>query len=133
MAEPSRTRELRKFGLTVGAAFAVLGAISWWRGHVLPPKILWTLAVVLLVPGLVAPGLLGPIQRGWMAFAAVLAYVNTRIILAVLFYLILTPVGFVMRFFRDPVNRSMTKDATGSQWVKRTPQPIEIARYERQF
>src|SRR6185295_294813 len=117
MAESS-ARELRKFGLTVGAAFAVLGAVSWWRGHELPPKILWTLAVLLLVPGLVAPTVLGPVQRGWMAFAAALAYVNTRIILGVLFYGILTPVGFVLRLFHDPVNRSMRKDATGSQWVK---------------
>ena len=132
MAE-STSRELRKFWLTVGAAFAVLGAVSRWRGHELPPKVLWTLAVLLFVPGLIAPGVLGPVHRAWMSFAGALAYVNTRIILGVLFYLILTPVGFVLRLFHDPVNRSMTKDTTGSQWIKRTPQPIELARYERQF
>src|SRR3954469_5604458 len=99
----STSRELRKFGLTVGAAFAVLGAVSRWRGHELPPKILWSLAVLLFVPGLVAPAVLGPVHRAWMAFAAALAYVNTRIILGVLFYMILTPVGLVLRLFHDPV------------------------------
>jgi hypothetical protein len=132
MAE-AHTRELRKFGLTVGGAFAAFGAVSWWRGHTLPPKILWTVAVFLLVPGAFAPAVLAPVQRVWMAFAAALAFVNTRIILAVLFYVVLTPIGFVLRLFHDPVNRSMKKDTAGSQWIKRTPQPVELARYERQF
>ena len=124
--------ELRKFGLTVGAAFAVLGAISWWRGHELPPRIMWTLAVLLIVPGAIAPGILGPVQRGWMAFATMLGHVNTRIILTVLFYLVLTPVGWIMRLFRDPLDRSL-RDDRESQWVKRDTQTVELARYERQF
>src|SRR4051812_10489609 len=99
---PSKA-ELRKFGLTVGGAFAVFGVISWWRGHEIPPRVLWVLAVLLIVPGALFPSVLGPVQRGWMAFATLLGHVNTRIILTVLFYLVLTPVGFVMRLFRDPL------------------------------
>jgi len=129
----SHTHELRKFALTVGGAFALLGTVSWWRGHTLPPKIFWTLAALLLVPGLVAPTTLAPVQRAWMTFAAGLAFLNTRIILGVLFYLVLTPVGLVLRLFHDPVNRSMTKDTAGSQWIKRPSQPVDLARYERQF
>ena len=69
--------------------------ISWWRGHELPPRVLWTLGVLLVVPGLLAPAVLAPVERGWMAFAEVLGHVNTRIILTVLFYFVMTPVGFV--------------------------------------
>src|SRR5690348_8482528 len=99
MAERLSTAELRKFGLTVGSAFAVLGGISWWRGHELPPRVLWVLAVLLIVPGALFPSVLGPVQRAWMAFALALGHFNTRVILTVFFYLVLTPVGFVMRFF----------------------------------
>jgi len=132
MAEAPSKAELRKFGLTVGGAFLVLGTISWWRGHEWPPRVLWTLGVLLFVPGALLPGVLGPVQRGWMAFATVLGHVNTRIILTVFFYLIMTPVGFVIRLFRDPLDRSL-KDRTRSQWVKRERQPVDLARYERQF
>ena len=132
MAERPSNSELRKFGLTVGGAFLVLGAVSWWRGHELPPRVLWTLAVLLIVPGAVAPALLGPIQRGWMAFATVLGHVNTRIILTVLFYLVMTPVGMILRLFRDPLDRSLHDDSK-TQWIKRKPEPVELHRYERQF
>lgn len=132
MAVASSNAELRKFGLTVGAAFALFGAISWWRGHELPPRILWTIAGLLIVPGLIAPAILGPVQRGWMAFAMVLGHVNTRIILTIMYYLVMTPVGLIMRLFRDPLDRSL-KDTRDSQWVRREQQPVEPARYERQF
>jgi hypothetical protein len=132
MAERPSNSELRKFGLTVGGAFLVLGAVSWWRGHEWPPRVLWTLGVLLLVPGALFPAVLGPVQRGWMAFATVLGHVNTRIILTVLFYLVMTPVGFIMRLFHDPLDRSL-RDRGKSQWVKREPQPVDVARYERQF
>lgn len=132
MAAALSKAELRKFGLTVGTAFAVFGAISWWRGHELPPRVLWTLAGLLIIPGLIAPSILGPVQRGWMAFAMVLGHVNTRIILTVLYYLVMTPVGLIMRLFRDPLDRSL-KDTRDSQWVRRESQPVDVARYERQF
>lgn len=124
--------ELRKFGLTVGGAFAVLGALSFWRGHELPPRVMWAVAVLLIVPGVVAPALLGPVHRIWMAFATVLGHVNTRIILTLLYYLVVTPIGLVMRLFRDPLDRSL-RDAKDSQWIKRDSQPVNPERYERQF
>jgi hypothetical protein len=124
--------ELRKFGLVVGAAFGVLGLISWWRGHVVAPRVLWTIGILLIAPGLLAPALLRPVQRVWMRAAAGLGYVNTRVILSALFYLVFTPVGLVLRLFRDPLHRSFD-DQSGSQWVKRTPAPVERASYERQF
>ena len=132
MIEPSAKKELRKFGLTVGAAFAVLGAISWWRGHEWPPRVMWTLAVLLMVPGALFPAVLGPVQRGWMKFALVLGHFNTRVILTALFYLVMTPIGFIMRLFRDPLDRSL-KEQRETQWIKREREPVELARYERQF
>ena len=129
-ASPS---ELRRFGLTVGGIFLLLGFASWWRGHVLPPRIFWTVGVLLVVPGLLFPAILGPVQRGWMRGAAVLGEVNSRIILTVFFYLVIAPVGFVLRtFVRDPLDRSLTDDKP-SNWIKRESGPVDRARYEQQF
>jgi len=67
--------------VTVGLAFVALGAVSRWRGHDLPPHVLWTIGVLLVVPGLVASALLGPVHRASMAFAEVIGAFNTRVIL----------------------------------------------------
>jgi Saxitoxin biosynthesis operon protein SxtJ len=125
--------ELRRFGLTVGGIFVLLGALSRWRGHTWPPIVFVTVGVLLFVPGLVAPLVLGPVQRVWMRFAAILGEVNSRIILTVFFYLVLAPVGWVLRVFvRDPLDRALDAKRE-SDWIKREPRPLERARYEQQF
>lgn len=124
--------ELRRFGLTVGAAFAVFGLLSWWRGHVTPPRVLWALATSLVVPGLLAPSLLEPVRQGWMRFALVLGEFNSRVILTLFFYLVMTPVGLVLRLARDPLDRSL-RDARRSQWIKRERRAADPTGYERQF
>jgi hypothetical protein len=49
-----------------------------------------------------------------------------------MFYLVMTPVGLIMRLFRDPLDRSL-RDRSTTQWIKRESQPVEPGRYERQF
>lgn len=126
------SRELRKFGISVGTAFLVLGAVSRWRGHELAPRVLWTLGALLLAPGLVAPALLAPVQRVWMAAADAMGRFNTRVILGLLFYVVFTPLGAVMRLFRDPLTRSL-REGERSQWIRRKLEPVSRARYEQQF
>ena len=126
------TRELRRFGVTVGGAFAVLGLISWLRGHEIPPMVLGTLAVALIVPGLLVPGALRGVQRRWMRGAMVVGEFNSRLILGVFYYLVMAPVGFIRRRFGDPLNRALGERTT-TAWVKRERTPVDRARYERQF
>ena len=128
-ASPS---ELRRFGLTVGGVFLVLAAVSRWRGHTVAPVVLGMLGGLLVVPGLLVPRALAPVQRRWMRGAAVIGDVNARVVLAVLYYAVVTPIGFLMRRRRDPLDRAIA-DGRTSQWVKRTPEPADRARYERQF
>lgn len=129
----ARTRaELRRFGLTVGGVFLVLALVSAWRGHTIPPRILGTLGVLLVVPGVVAPRVLGPVERYWMRFAEVLGRINTRIILTLLYGLVFTPFGLVRRRIRDPLDRRM-RDGRPSAWVPRPRAPVDPARYRQQF
>jgi hypothetical protein len=125
-------RELRRFGLTVGGAFVLLALISAWRGHSLPPRVLGTAGALLVAGGLVAPRLLEPVERGWMRFAEGLGRVNTRIILALVYCIVITPAGIVRRWFRDPLDRRM-HDGRPSVWVTRPRGPVDPARYRQQF
>jgi hypothetical protein len=123
---------LRRFGLTVGGVFLFLGCLSWWRGHEVVPRVLWTLGAPLVVLGLVAPTLLAPVERGWMAMAEVVGRFNTRVILSVLFFVVITPVGWVRRWRQDPLNRRM-HDGQPSNWLRREQGPVDPARYRHQF
>ena len=125
--------ELRRFGLTVGGMFLLLGGVSRWRGHVYPPAVFWTAGVLLVTPALLAPAVLEPVRRGWMRFGMAVGEVNARIILTIMFYLVIAPLGFVLRtFVRDPLDRSLT-DRKASNWIRRPRAAVDRARYERQF
>ena len=123
---------LRRFGLTVGGVFLLLGCVSWWRAHEVAPRVLWVLGAPLVLLGLVAPSLLRPVERAWMAMAEVLGRINTRIILTTLYFLVVTPVGWLRRQREDPLNRRM-RDGSPSNWILREPKPVDPARYRQQF
>lgn len=134
MTEPvnSRPEELRKFGLLFTVVFAALAAFAAYKGNRMWP---WLLAGAgfFLVTGLFLRPLLGPLYIGWMKFAFLLGWINTRLILGLFFYLILTPVGLIMRLFgRDPLHRKFDRKST-SYWEKRPPAEFKPERYEQLF
>ena len=74
-------REGRKFGLTVGTAFLVLGGVALWRGRELPTQILWGLGGLLILGAALLPAKLKPVERAWMAMALQISKVMTPIAL----------------------------------------------------
>lgn len=129
---PSSRRHLRRFGLTVATGFTLLGALSWFRGHTLAPLVFWMLAGLILGPALIAPALLGPIERAWLALGGWLAFVNTRVVLTAIFYLVVTPVGLALRLFHDPLDRRL-HEARPSYWIRRNRGLFDAKSYERPF
>ena len=71
--------EGRKFGLTVGSAFLILGTIAFWRGKRLTAMVLQSLGGVLIVAAIVMPTQLGPVERAWMGLAHLISKVTTPI------------------------------------------------------
>jgi hypothetical protein len=116
-------QRLRSFGLTVGGIFALIGL--WpvlWRGQ--PPR-LWgvVLAVVLVLPALLRPSSLTWGYRIWMALGEALGWVNTRIILGMVFYGLFTPIGLLRRYKgHDPMQRQWDAQAETYR-TRRTPRP----------
>lgn len=103
---PTRN-ELRNFGLIVGSAIAILFGLllPLLRSHPVPlwP---WIVAGVFAGVGVLAPTTLGPVFRVWMRFGHVMGVFNTRLIMGLLFFVVITPIGFVMRLFGwDPMRR----------------------------
>ena len=117
-AAPYTASQGRKFGITVGLAFTVLAAISWWRGHHYPVYLLGTLGGLLIIGGLVVPRRLGAVERGWMQLAVLISKVTTPVFMGVVYFLVLFPVGLVMRAFgRNAVRHRPVND---SYWAPRS-------------
>ncbi len=96
--------EGRKFGLTVGVAFLVLTALVWWRGRMGAVYVLGSLGTLLVFAGLVIPARLGPVNRAWMGLAHLLSKITTPIFMGVVYFMVLTPTGMLMRLFgRNPM------------------------------
>jgi hypothetical protein len=70
---------------------------------------------------------------GWMVFAMALGFVNTRILLTLFFYLVLTPIGLLLRLFgKDPLHLSLDSKAK-TYWTPKTKEPYNPEHYKRQF
>jgi hypothetical protein len=123
MAQAVTRRQLRSFGFLVGGIFALLGV---WPAvvHGLPWRV-WALllAGILVVPAALHPPLLVWPYRGWMAIGHALGFINTRIVLSLFFYLVLTPVGVVLRWMgKDSMRRDWDPGAA-SYRQPREPRP----------
>ncbi len=117
-------REGRKFGLTVGVAFLVLAAIVLWRDKTTAATVLGILGGVLVIAGLLIPTRLGPVRRAWMGLAHAISKVTTPIIMGVIYFLLITPIGLVRRNVgKNPLVRRLGSPelAPEGYWVTRKP------------
>ena len=93
----------RAFGLTFTVIFLGISALGWWLYGAIP---VWAFATafILLLISLAAPWLLLPLNRLWGAFSRRLGRVTNFLLLGLFFFLILLPVGAVMRLVgHDPL------------------------------
>jgi len=109
----------RKFGLTTGAiVIGLFGLLIPWLFGLNYVKWPWILGGVLILWALLAPSTLKPVYVGWMKFGNVMNWINTRIILGILFYGIFLPIGVVMRLFgNDPMHRKLDSSTSSYRVV----------------
>ncbi len=116
-------KELRQFGLLVGAVFAVIGL--WPLVFREEPLRVWTTGVggLLMICGGVHPFMLAPIYKGWMWVGHILGWVNTRILLGIVFYGLVTPIGIVFRLMGKDTMRQAFSESSPTYRVVRSPRP----------
>jgi len=112
--------EGRKFALTLAVAFGVLAGITWWRESPRATAVFGAIAVALALGGLLVPGQLGPVYRGWMGFARALSRVTTPIFMGVVYFLVITPIAAIRRAVGGNPLRA---HAGESGWVGREESP----------
>ena len=110
----------RGFGLVFAGFFGIVTGISLWHDswawH-------WTLplAVAFLVVALTIPNILAPLNRLWLKFGLLLYKVMNPLILGLLFFVTIMPIGLVMRAFgKDFLRLKLDRNAK-TYWIDRTP------------
>lgn len=131
--DPS-ARDLRIFiGVWFLAFWGIVGAwVGYKTGNWSLAVGIWTIAGWFAVVGLLYPRAIRPVYTAWVAAAWPIGWLVGHLILAAIFFLVLTPIGMLMRLVgRDPMHRSFDRKAD-SYWIRRTTKS-DPARYFRQF
>jgi len=126
--------ELRKFGLIMAVALTLLAALAWYKdSQDLGAKLILA-AVILSMVALTWKRALLPFYKIWMIIGGFLGFVNSHLLLSLVFYLIFTPTGLIMRLFRgDPLERDLRRGSDSSYWSRRETPLLPKEHYERQF
>jgi len=130
---PSK-RELLWFGVIFLAFWIVVAAVLGWRFDLdaAAMAILGIAAVVTIMYSAVPP-MRRPLYLAWMYAAAPIGWILSHLLLAIIYYLVFTPVAIVMRLIgRDPLRRRFDANAE-SYWIRRSDDEIPSSRYFRQF
>jgi len=109
-ASPPRLSD-RTFGFTMAGILCAISLVCWLFFDL---RIIWlpTIGAALLLAALIAPISLLPLNRLWVRFGYLLSRINNYIVLGAFFFLILLPVGFLLRVIgRDALGRSIDGQA----------------------
>ncbi|GGI50907.1 hypothetical protein GCM10011425_21190 [Mucilaginibacter galii] len=125
----SKVSELRKFGFILGFAFLLITVYTAYRHRLVPE--LGAVAVILLALTLVHPKALAPVKWFWDNVGLVLGTVNTYILLFLIYFLIITPIGLIMRLLGKDALKLKPQKPQSSYWEQA---PVETnSSMERQF
>ena len=126
-------KDLRQFGMVLAAVLTVFGAIHFLKHRMILAQ--WFCGVVLIVLclGLLAPGMLKNVYAVFLKAAHAIGWFNTRVILILIYYVILTPIAIIVRICgKDPLNRKIEKSASGYWSVRQSAKPVK-EQLEKQF
>jgi Saxitoxin biosynthesis operon protein SxtJ len=122
----------RTFGLVFAVFFALVALLPVLRGHAVRR---WALPVsaLFLFTALAAPTILAPLNRAWTALGTLLHAVINPLVLGVLFYLVFTPFGWVLRRMGKDFLRLRPAPAAQTYWIARQPPGPPPESMSRQF
>lgn len=129
---PEENASNRSFGVVFTIFFIIVGLLPLLDKHSVR---IWAFIVsaIFLMLALIAPDTLTPLNRMWAKLGALLHQLVSPIALAILFFLIVTPIAISMRMFgKDPLRMKLDADLE-SYWIERTPPGPEADSLKNQF
>lgn len=128
------SRELRWFAGLLIAFFAVIAGLWWQRsGQTTGPAMMVSVASVVGLVGLFVPTAIRWVYVVWMAAVWPIGWVVSHVLLAVIFFGVMTPIGLILRAIgRDPMRKKMDRSAK-TYWITRPAEELDPQQYFRQF
>jgi hypothetical protein len=122
----------RSFGVVFAIVFAIIGTLPLIRGGELR---LWSLlvAAVFLGLGLLAPGILRPLNILWFKFGLLLGRIIAPIVISLLFFIAVTPTALVMRLLRKDLLSLKFDRKAKSYWISRSKTDNPMGSMKNQF
>jgi len=120
---------LKKFGFSLGLGLNILGCVLFYRHK---GYFIWfsTIGSVALILGVIYPKALTPLKKLLDRIIAIIRWLTSVISLLIVFYLIFTPICFLLKIFgKDLLNKRI--DNASSYWIKRKQDIFSKQSYER--
>lgn len=111
----------RSFGFVFAGVFTIITLVKLWRGWSDWGYLWLGLAVAFAVAAAAAPSILAPLNRIWLKIGLALHKVMTPLIMGLLFFLVVTPIGLIMRATGKDILRLKRSPEEKSYWIDRTP------------
>lgn len=111
----------RSFGFVFAGVFTIITLVKLWRGWSDWGYLWLGLAVAFAVAAAAAPSILAPLNRIWLKIGLALHKVMTPLIMGLLFFLVVTPIGLMMRATGKDILRLKRSPEEKSYWIDRTP------------
>ena len=127
----SDKKELKKFGITIGGVLLIISAFLFIYEKPSASYFMGAGCAFQFIAQII-PIIFFPLQKIWMAFAVLMGFVMTRVILSILFYLVITPINLISRLFgKDFLNLKIEKEKK-SYWNLRDEE-YKQSSTEKQF
>jgi len=123
----------RRFGLAFGALFAILGLWPLFHQAGSPKWALIALSTAILAVALLRPHWLEPLNRGWFKLGLAFNRIASPVIMAILFFGTVVPLGWYLRRKGEDLLRLEMKPQAGTYWIEREPPNPAPESMKKQF
>ena len=128
----SEKSDIRNFGITLGIILLLISGLLFWKEKE-SYQIFSGIGITLSLIAIAIPSVLKPVYWMWMIFGIILGWFMTRVILSLLFYIIITPIGLTLRLFGKQFLELRWDKSKESYWNFRINEHLQNENYEKQF
>ncbi|HTN44647.1 MAG TPA: SxtJ family membrane protein [Nitrospiria bacterium] len=124
---------VRNFGLILALLLALLGCVKIYKGQMAVSFLALFFSFLAAVSALFFQPVIRPIYIGAMKISIILGWINTRVLLILIYFLLLSPLCVVLRIFGRNSLDEKIEPHKESYWIRREKVPFDKKSYERQF
>ena len=126
------TSQVKEFGIALGIILVVIGLLPLIRKH---PVRVWAIyaGLAVFIARFFAPRVLSPVYAIFLKVTHIIGRINSAILLTIVYYFIVTPIGFVMRFFKNKVFTKNIDKSLETYWIRKETNFDNPEEMKRQF